>query len=89
MMPCSGCVGALVQSVYKNTGETEREAGTSPARERSWPFRDSKRPVGAGEGQMAESRADDASSQQSDQQVRPQHQNDQANKEKPISFASP
>ena len=71
MMPCSGCVGALVQSVYKNTGETEREAGTLPARECSWPFRDSMRPVGAGKDQMAGPLVDAGISQQGDQQVKP------------------
>ena len=52
-MPCSGCVGALVRSVYKNTGETEREAGALPAREYSWPSGDSMRPVEAGKDQVA------------------------------------
>ena len=70
-MPCSGCVGALVQSVYENTGETEREAGTLPARECSWPFRDSMRPVEAGKDQMAGPLVDAGTSQQGDQQVKP------------------
>ena len=71
MMPCSGCVGALVQSVYKNTGETEREAGTLPARGCSWPSRDSMRPVEAGKNQMAGPLVDAGTSQQGDQQVKP------------------